>query len=87
MVITSKSNPLIKDIIKLSGDRKYRRAAGLFVVEGLKPVTEFSRVADYRVGYTKLVSGHIAQRALIKIEHGADSAAYCKFILSRCGVV
>ena len=40
MVITSKSNPLIKDIIKLSGDRKYRRAAGLFVVEGLKPVTE-----------------------------------------------
>lgn len=40
MVITSKSNPLIKDIIKLSSDRKYRKEAGLFVVEGIKPVTE-----------------------------------------------
>lgn len=40
MVITSKSNPLIKDIIKLSSDRKFRKDAGLFVVEGIKPVTE-----------------------------------------------
>lgn len=40
MVITSKSNQLIKDIVKLSSDRKCRRERGLFVVEGVKPVTE-----------------------------------------------
>lgn len=40
MVITSKSNQLIKDIIKLSSDRKFRKEAGLFVVEGIKPVNE-----------------------------------------------
>lgn len=40
MVITSKSNQLIKDIVKLSSDRKFRKEAGLFVVEGIKPVTE-----------------------------------------------
>lgn len=40
MVITSKQNPLIKDISKLISDKKYRVAAGQFVVEGVKPVRE-----------------------------------------------
>ena len=40
MVITSRTNPLIKEIIKLSSDRKYREEAGLYVVEGTKPVSE-----------------------------------------------
>ena len=39
MVITSKSNPIIKDIVKLN-DKKYRREAGLYLVEGIKPVNE-----------------------------------------------
>ncbi|MDE7082713.1 MAG: RNA methyltransferase [Clostridia bacterium] len=39
MVITSKSNPLIKEISKLS-DKKYRRLCGSYVVEGVKPVKE-----------------------------------------------
>ncbi len=39
MVITSKSNPLIKEISKLS-DKKYRRLCGRYVVEGVKPVNE-----------------------------------------------
>lgn len=39
MVITSKSNPLIKEISKLS-DKKFRRLCGKYVVEGLKPVRE-----------------------------------------------
>lgn len=39
MIITSKSNPTIKDIIKLN-DKKYRREAGLYLVEGTKPVNE-----------------------------------------------
>lgn len=39
MIITSKSNPVIKDIIKLN-DKKYRRESGLYIVEGIKPVGE-----------------------------------------------
>ncbi|MBD5584228.1 MAG: RNA methyltransferase [Clostridia bacterium] len=39
MVITSKSNPLIKEIVKLS-DKKYRKLYGKYVVEGIKPVKE-----------------------------------------------
>lgn len=39
MIITSKSNPTIKDIIKLN-DKKYRRESGLYLVEGTKPVNE-----------------------------------------------
>lgn len=39
MVITSKSNPLIKEIAKLS-DKKYRREYGEYLVEGVKPVNE-----------------------------------------------
>lgn len=39
MVITSKSNPLIKEISKLS-DKKFRKELGLYVVEGTKPVNE-----------------------------------------------
>lgn len=39
MIITSKSNPTIKEIIKLN-DKKYRREAGLYLVEGIKPVNE-----------------------------------------------
>lgn len=39
MIITSKSNPLIKEISKLS-DKKYRRQSGKYIVEGLKPVRE-----------------------------------------------
>ncbi len=39
MVITSKSNPLIKKIISL-GDKKFRRHYGEYVVEGVKPVNE-----------------------------------------------
>ncbi|MDE7167684.1 MAG: RNA methyltransferase [Clostridia bacterium] len=39
MVITSKSNPLIKEISKLA-DKKYRRLCGKYVVEGVKPVKE-----------------------------------------------
>lgn len=39
MVITSKSNPVIKDIAKLS-QKKYRREYGLYIVEGAKSVGE-----------------------------------------------
>ena len=39
MIITSKSNPIIKDIIKLS-DKKYRKEFGQYLVEGIKPVNE-----------------------------------------------
>lgn len=39
MVITSKSNPTIKEIAKLS-DRKYRKEFGLYTVEGVKTVNE-----------------------------------------------
>ncbi len=39
MVITSKYNPLIKEIAKLS-DKKYRKICGKYVVEGIKPVRE-----------------------------------------------
>ena len=39
MVITSKSNPLIKEVAKLS-DKKFRRLCGRYVVEGIKPVKE-----------------------------------------------
>ena len=40
MIITSKSNPLIKDIIKLQADKKFRTSEKLYVVEGIKPVKE-----------------------------------------------
>lgn len=39
MIITSKSNPTIKEIVKLN-DKKYRREQGLYLVEGTKPVNE-----------------------------------------------
>ena len=39
MVITSKYNPLIKEIEKLY-DKKYRKICGKYVVEGIKPVRE-----------------------------------------------
>ena len=39
MVITSKSNPTIKDIAKLN-DKKFRRETGLYIVEGTKTVKE-----------------------------------------------
>lgn len=39
MVITSKSNPTIKEIAKLH-DKKCRREQGLYLVEGIKPVSE-----------------------------------------------
>lgn len=39
MVITSKSNPIIKEITKLN-DKKYRREVGSYLVEGIKPVDE-----------------------------------------------
>jgi len=39
MIITSKSNPLIKDICKLY-DKKFRKERGLYLVEGIKPVNE-----------------------------------------------
>lgn len=39
MVITSKSNPVVKEILKLS-DKKYRKELGLYLVEGVKPVNE-----------------------------------------------
>lgn len=40
MIISSKQNSLIKDIAKLLSDKKYRVAAGQYVVEGIKPVRE-----------------------------------------------
>lgn len=40
MIITSKSNPIIKDIIKLQSDKKFRIAEKLYIVEGIKPVKE-----------------------------------------------
>lgn len=40
MIITSKSNPLIKDIIKLQSDKKFRIAEKSYIVEGIKPVKE-----------------------------------------------
>ena len=39
MIITSKSNPTIKNIVKLN-DKKYRRETGSYLVEGTKPVNE-----------------------------------------------
>ena len=39
MVITSKSNPLIKEILKLY-DKKFRKEYGQYIVEGIKPVQE-----------------------------------------------
>lgn len=39
MVITSKSNQLIKTILQLS-EKKYRKQLGLYIVEGIKPVNE-----------------------------------------------
>ncbi len=39
-MITSKTNPLIKEISKLNSDRKYRYESGLYTVEGVKPVRE-----------------------------------------------
>lgn len=39
MVITSKSNPIIKEISKLS-DKKFRKELGLYLIEGTKPVNE-----------------------------------------------
>lgn len=39
MVITSKSNPLVKEIAKLY-DKKHRKICGQYVVEGTKPVKE-----------------------------------------------
>lgn len=39
MVITSKTNPFIKEIAKLN-DKKYRRLSGRYIVEGVKPVRE-----------------------------------------------
>lgn len=40
MVITSKSNPQIKEISKLASDKKFRDDLGLYIVEGVKPVNE-----------------------------------------------
>ncbi|MCH5142583.1 MAG: RNA methyltransferase [Clostridiales bacterium] len=40
MIITSKSNPIIKDIIKLQSDKKFRIAEKSYIVEGIKPVKE-----------------------------------------------
>ena len=39
MVITSRSNPQIKELIKLN-DKKFRTDKGLYLVEGIKPVCE-----------------------------------------------
>lgn len=39
MIITSKTNPLIKTVASLS-DKKFRKQLGLYVVEGVKPVRE-----------------------------------------------
>ena len=39
MVITSKSNPLIKKIVSL-GDKKFRKEYGEYLIEGVKPVNE-----------------------------------------------
>ena len=39
MLITSKSNPIIKKVASLS-DKKFRKQLGLYVVEGLKTVNE-----------------------------------------------
>ncbi len=39
MIITSKSNPIIKAVSALS-DKKFRKQQGLYIVEGIKPVKE-----------------------------------------------
>lgn len=39
MVITSKSNPLVKEIAALN-EKKFRKEKGLYLVEGIKPVRE-----------------------------------------------
>lgn len=39
MVISSRTNPTIKEIAKLN-DKKYRKEYGLYLVEGVKPVNE-----------------------------------------------
>ena len=39
MVITSRANPIIKDIVRIA-DKKYRKEYGLYIVEGIKSVDE-----------------------------------------------
>lgn len=39
MIISSKTNPKIKDVVKLY-DKKYRKLYGCYLVEGIKPVRE-----------------------------------------------
>ena len=39
MIITSKTNPIIKTVSSLS-DKKFRKQLGLYLVEGIKPVRE-----------------------------------------------
>lgn len=39
MIITSKSNPIVKTAVSLA-DKKFRKQLGLYIVEGIKPVKE-----------------------------------------------
>ena len=39
MIISSKANPVIKEISKLN-DKKFRKEKGAYIVEGLKPVAK-----------------------------------------------
>lgn len=61
MVITSKSNPLIKEISKLS-DKKFRKESGLYVVEGKKSVDECIAAGceiDRIICTQKLAAGYV----------------------------
>lgn len=58
MVITSRQNPLVKDILALK-EKKGRRAQGLYIAEGLKPVREAlaSGAAVKKIIYSQEFSG------------------------------
>lgn len=76
MVITSKSNPQIKEIVKLY-DKKYRRANGLYIVEGVKPVNEcISAGCDiFQIICTeKLAPNYVAPLVVSEDVFGAVSA-------------
>ncbi len=57
MDINSKTNPKIKEYIKLRDKKKYRIEMGLFVTEGIKPVGEASQFGEIEtLFYTESVA-------------------------------
>lgn len=69
MVITSKSNPVIKYISSLS-DKKFRRQYGEYLVEGIKPVNECIRAKKEisRIICTERNAGQFPQAIVVSDE-------------------